>query len=494
MTQGSKSLKPIVGEKLPPIDNPGNPLLEQRKFLEAHQNELSTPCADYEVVNVSQSKRAVSLTHKMRQSLAMVKGMFTSLIQNQHIWDDKEKQGFLHELSLYIDRIGLLLEQYLLEVSPPEGVNRTSHPPFARIDQLLPQIVSEFEKEIGKRSIALEIPADAPLMEVDSDSFVHTVRDLLSDFIIDSTEGRRSQIVARDGVGRILFRISKQGGDSVITTEQPIFYQVVREEDRPENGSGNNQVVYSFDYEDRTSQRYRSPEVKPYAKKTRILVIASDHQTLRFLTTLLESGDYRVYPANTGKIALQLSVVEIPDVIILDTCLPDMDGFMLCGRLREFSTVPILMITTNTEEAKLIRGLDLGADDYLIKPFSGPELLARLRAILRRERFEGTETREPIFRSGDLTIDFAHRRITVRGQRIDLTPLEYKLLYHLAVNANRVLTHSQLLSKSWGDEYQDETHYLWVNISRLRRKIEKDPRNPEIIQTEPGVGYYLNAP
>ncbi len=226
-----------------------------------------------------------------------------------------------------------------------------------------------------------------------------------------------------------------------------------------------------------------------------VLIIEDDHSMKTLLETMLKTVGYKVLYALSGSIGLQLAATETPDIILLDISLPDVNGFDVCARIREFSSVPVVMITGHKSDKDVVRGLDVGADDYLIKPVNKAELLARVRANLRRARVPlEPATSEPSLKVGDLMIDFAQRKVTMRGKNIKLTPIEYKLLYNLAVNTGRVLTHEQLLDKVWGVGYEGERQHLWVNISRLRRKLERNPSKPEYIATEPGVGYYLPSP
>jgi two-component system KDP operon response regulator KdpE len=172
--------------------------------------------------------------------------------------------------------------------------------------------------------------------------------------------------------------------------------------------------------------------------------------------------------------------------------LPDLDGFEVCRLVREFSSVPIIMLTARAEESDKVRGLNLGADDYLTKPFGAEELLARVKAVLRRAR-PTPQPRHPTFQTGDLRVDFARHTVTVRGRPVKLSPTEFNLLQYLAIHAGQVLPHEDILKAVWGPEYRDETEYLRVYIRYLRQKIEDDPSHPSYILTEPGVGYMLRA-
>jgi two-component system KDP operon response regulator KdpE len=224
-------------------------------------------------------------------------------------------------------------------------------------------------------------------------------------------------------------------------------------------------------------------------KPLRILVVDDEPQIRRFLRTSLGAHGYHVIAACGGKEALILTSTEHPDVMLLDLGLPDMDGLEVVRRIREWSAVPIIVLSARGQERDKIAALDGGADDYVTKPFGMGELLARLRAALRH-RFQA-EVEEPVFQSGRLVVDLARRVVTVDGREVKLTPREYDLLRVLVTHAGKVMTHQQLLREVWGPASLYETHYLRVYIAQLRQKIEHDPARPCHILTEPGVGYRL---
>ena len=219
-----------------------------------------------------------------------------------------------------------------------------------------------------------------------------------------------------------------------------------------------------------------------------ILVVDDDPRMLRLLRLNLERAGYRVATEGDGVAALDRVDLEQPDLILLDVMMPAMDGFTFLARLREFSAVPVILLTAKGEERDKVQGLDLGADDYLTKPFGPAELLARVRAVLRRKA-QPAEVTPSILAIGDLTIDLARRRVVRQGEEIRLTPTEYKLLRELATNRGKVLLHGELLARVWGPEYRDEVDYLWTYVRYLRQKIEPDPAHPRYLLSEPGVGY-----
>jgi two-component system KDP operon response regulator KdpE len=222
----------------------------------------------------------------------------------------------------------------------------------------------------------------------------------------------------------------------------------------------------------------------------RILVVDDEIAIRRFLHTVLSAEEFFLHEAETGHSGLAAAATFRPDVILLDLGLPDIDGIQVIKRIREWSPVPIIVLSVREHEDDKIAALDAGADDYLTKPFGVGELLARIRAALRRSL---QQVPEPVFTSGGLQVDLNMRRVTVRGDEVQLTPTEYDILRLFVTHAGKVLTHSQILKQVWGIAYLEQPHVLRVNISNLRRKIEADPSRPRHIITEPGVGYRLNC-
>ena len=232
------------------------------------------------------------------------------------------------------------------------------------------------------------------------------------------------------------------------------------------------------------------------AKKTTILAADDDPQLLRLITRNLQLEGYDVLAASDGQQALELIENNSPDLVLLDVMMPRMDGFTVCYRVREFSSVPIIIITARGQDQDKVRGLDLGADDYLTKPFSVDELLARVRAVIRRSQFtarEYTQGLRATTETGSLVIDYSQHIVTLNGTEIALTPTEYRIIAYLAQNVGRVVTQDLLLEHVWGPEYLGESHMLQVNINRLRRKLEVDATEPRYILTKVGVGYSLAA-
>lgn len=224
-------------------------------------------------------------------------------------------------------------------------------------------------------------------------------------------------------------------------------------------------------------------------RNKKILVVDDEERMARFIRLNLEHDGFLVIEVYKGMQAVQALRDQMPDVVLLDVMLPDIDGFEVLQLIREVSSVPVIMLTAKGEEDDRVKGLELGADDYITKPFSPRELSSRVKAVLRRTEMPGTGNKELIEVDDHLKIDFGRREVWLDGELVKLRPTEYRLLYHLVQNAGWVLTYDQILSKVWGYEYRDEPHYVRLYVNYLRQKLEKDPANPIYILTERGVGY-----
>ena len=224
----------------------------------------------------------------------------------------------------------------------------------------------------------------------------------------------------------------------------------------------------------------------------KILVVDDDPTMLKMVEGHLQSSGYVVKGATDGSMGLRLAADWDPELILMDVMMPVMDGFTTTKRIREFSATPIIILTAKGDEHDLVRGLDAGADDYVVKPFSSQELLARVRAVLRRSETHGLEDyHHKIFRHGDLVLDVDRASVVVRGEEINVTATEFRLLVSLAGSMGDVSTREELLASVWGPDYRNEKTILWVTLSRLRQKIELDPKNPVHIVTRQGIGYAM---
>jgi len=227
--------------------------------------------------------------------------------------------------------------------------------------------------------------------------------------------------------------------------------------------------------------------------KESVLVVDDDIRILRMMHRIMELEGYRVLTAEDAEGALKVFDEEVPSLVLLDIMMPGMDGVTACRRIREFSQVPVIMVTAKDSVEDKVEGLEVGADDYITKPLSTEELAARVRAVLRRANFPDKPSK-PVFCSGDLVVDFVRHRVSLGGEEVHLTVTEYALLSYLAVNSSRVVTPDQLLKKVWGEEYVGATHILQVNIARIRQKLNDHTQKPKYILTRPGIGYMLSTP
>ena len=225
-----------------------------------------------------------------------------------------------------------------------------------------------------------------------------------------------------------------------------------------------------------------------------VLVIEDEPQMLRFLRTALQSHGYAVVEAQTGQMGLAQATLKRPDLVLLDLGLPDMDGLQVTEELRSWSTLPILVLSARGQEDDKIRALDAGADDYLTKPFATGELLARMRVALRHAARAAGQPEDPVFTVGALRVDLAAHQVHVGDALVHLTPTEFRILATLIHHAGKVVTQRHLLQEVWGPAHVQEAHYLRVYMAQLRRKLEHNPSRPEILLTEPGVGYRLRVP
>jgi two-component system KDP operon response regulator KdpE len=221
----------------------------------------------------------------------------------------------------------------------------------------------------------------------------------------------------------------------------------------------------------------------------RILVVDDEPRMIGFIRMNLELENFQVVEAHNGSEALEMIRTQLPDLVLLDVMMPKLDGYETLRTLREFSSIPVIMLTAKGEEEDIVYGLELGADDYIPKPFSPKVLSSRVRAVLRRSEMPSTSDKAVLQIDERLSVDFNRREVIVNGAEVKLRPTEYRLLYHLIENAGWTVPHEQILAKVWGYEYRDEAHYVRLYVNYLREKIEKDPSDPQYILTERGVGY-----
>jgi len=224
---------------------------------------------------------------------------------------------------------------------------------------------------------------------------------------------------------------------------------------------------------------------------SKILVIEDDHAIASLIKLQLETREYQVQISSDGEDGLRQAYAWQPDLVVLDIMMPNMDGWTVCSRLRELSKVPIIFVTAVGKETDIVRGLEMGADDYVVKPFSPRELVARIEAILRRAEDEASSIESRIYKNGPLTVNLENREVKLNDELVDLTPIEFRLLSTLIRNEDKVLSHQFILSQVWGPAYEEERQYLKLYVWYLRQKIEENPSKPQLILTERGVGYRL---
>jgi PAS domain S-box-containing protein len=461
-----------------------------------------------------------TVTHELRTPLAAIKGYVTTLLENYGRWDLASVQEFLETIDESADQLSRLVEN-LLDFSRLEANRLTLQRRNLDVAELAARLVED--TALQNRPVQFEVQFAEAFPQVWADPL--RVRQVLANLLQNAVKfspARSLITVSGQVAGRgIVVRVQDQGSGVPPEERERIFERFYQAEgtaqasgvglglyiarriveahggriwvEDPPQGQG---TVFAFELPiDNRSAAATAVEPPPAAwaarpeDQLRVLVVEDDRRLIHFVRANLEASGYGVLTALDGESGLETFQREQPDLLLLDVGLPKLDGYAVCERVREFSAVPIIMLTARTSEADRVRGLDLGADDYLTKPFGVKELLARVRAALRRSQVPDEVRTQPVLSRGDLTIDFARRQVTVAGRPVSLTPTEYKLLYHLAINAGQVLTHEQLLRKVWGSGYETETSYLWVYISRLRKKLEPDSEHPRYLLSETGVGY-----
>ncbi len=489
-------------------------------------------------VDMEQSWRASELlpiiSHELRTPIAAMKGFITTLLSNYRHWDDYECEAFLRKTNECADDLSQLIENVLEMGRLDKGLELHRRP--TQLASLVQRVLRDFSFQSGHCEFESEIPAHLPMLAIDPLKIERVLRNLLENSIKFSPQGGKIRILAElvekeivvgvedEGIGiapehlpHIFERFYQAGQGGAPKDGVGLGLSIVREliqahggRVRAESEPGNGATVYftlptngsmvtsghtSLESE-RTGADLNDWSTWRYALDGHplLLVVEDDKQMIQSLKKGLESQGFEILTTAYGSEAIDLVRSEKPDLVLLDLLLPDIDGLAVCERLRRFSDVPIIMITGKTAESYRVRGLDQGADDFLIKPFSNEELLARIRSVLRRTWVPGSIEPPSCLRFNGLEIDPTHYEVKTAEGPVRLTPTEHKLLFYLASNAGRILTHQQLLTRVWGYECEHQIEYLWVNISRLRKKIEPQPSQPCYILTEPGIGYCFTEP
>ncbi|HJT56203.1 MAG TPA: ATP-binding protein [Ktedonobacteraceae bacterium] len=473
--------------------------------------------------------------HELKTPLAIIKGCATTLLGNSMRWDPAMLREMLQMIDTQADRLHDLLNT-LLDVWKLDAGAQNLRLSEVRITELLKQVVAGWRKHAPGHRFVLLVPEEEIVARCDALRIEQALHHLLNNATTYSPVGTSINIQLETNDVEIRLSVTDQGIGIAPEHLDRIFdrfYHIPRGErstggnglglsvvratvaahggkiwaDSPGTGQGSSFFITlpfapslpgvgfaQTGIATSASGPLPAPRTGSLHSSQRIKVLIAEHDAriARYLRAHLEEQQYRVHTAGHGVQFLRQLDLEDPDIIMLSTQLADMEGLELLQRLREFSQAPVIMLCDECDEDERVRYLDLGADDLMSKPFSMQELLARVRVLLRRKSPDSEQsTTEAIFTSGDLTIDYAQHQVALQDRPVQLSRTEYKLLSTLAQNAGRVMTHELLLERVWGAEYNREVDFIWVYISRLRRKIEADPRHPRYILTVPDVGYKL---
>jgi DNA-binding response OmpR family regulator/signal transduction histidine kinase len=487
----------------------------------------------------SRSETLARAAHELKTPLAIIKGCATTLLGSSLNWEPTMLHEMLQMVDTQADRLHDILNT-LLDVWRLDAGVQNLRLSEVHISKLLEQLVERWRKHAPHHQFVCIIPAVDIVVQCDALRIEQALNHLLNNAVTYSPTGSSSKIQLEMNDGEVRLSITDQGVGIAHEHLERIFDRFYRisPSDERSSGSGLGLAVVRATVEAHGGKIWAdspgvghgttfyctlplapSPQVEPSQQKpwitasasspsgplaaprtghlkqtmrSKVVVVENDARIARYLRAHLEDQQYRVQTVTHGIQFLRQIDLEEPDMIFLATRLADMSGRELLQRLREFSRTPVMMLCDECDEDERVQLLDLGADDVVVKPFSMKELLARVRVLLRRSLIQGEQPGvEAIFRTGELTIDYAQHQVYMQGQPVQLSRTEYKLLYTLAQNVGRVMTHELLLERVWGAEYNREVDFIWVYISRLRRKIEADPRHPRYILTVPDVGYKL---
>ncbi len=487
----------------------------------------------------SRSETLARAVHELKTPLAVIKGCATTLLGNSLRWDPAILHEMLQMIDTQADRLHDILNT-LLDVWRLDAGVQNLRLSEVHISKSLEQLVARWRKHAPHHQFVCSIPAEDIVVQCDALRIEQALNHLLNNAVTYSPTGRAIKIQLETNDLEVRLSIADQGMGIAPEHLDRIFdrfYRVSPSEERP-SGSGLGLAIVRATIEAHGGKIWAdspgvgygatfyvtlplapSPRVEPLQEaawttasasspsgplaaprtgplkqimRSKVVVVENDARIARYLRAHLEGQQYHVQTITHGIQFLRQVDLQEPDLILLATRLVDMSGIELLQRLREFSRTPVMMLCDECDEEARVRFLDLGADDLVVKPFSIKELLARVRVLLRRPLAQGEQsTGEVIFRTGELTLDHAQHQVYMQGRPVQLSRTEYKMLYTLAQNVGRVMTHELLLERVWGAEYNREVDFIWVYISRLRRKIEADPRHPCYILTVPDVGYKL---
>jgi DNA-binding response OmpR family regulator/signal transduction histidine kinase len=461
------------------------------------------------------------VSHELRTPLTAIQGCVQTL-QSSSEADAARTQEFLQIIAEQSERLQELIDN-LLSLSQVEAGALRLRRELTQPQQLIQGVLRQTRDRLSGLRLQTDLAPDLPLVSADGRRIEQVLFNLLDNARKFAPPASTITVRAEQTDGTVVISVADQGPGIPAAERERVFerfYQLEQPTTRNIGGSGLGLAICkaiveahggwigvsaapgggaSFAFalpampSGETTERVAGPQqlVQPRSGRTEVLVVDDDPALRRLLETSLPDAGYRVRAAIEGQAALEAVVQQPPDLILLDIMLPGADGFTLCKQLREWTSVPIIMLTARAAEKDVVLGLQLGADDYVTKPFRASELIARMEAVLRRAQSDAAPDGPSLIQVDGLAIDLAQRRVTVDGAEVELTPIEYQILTYLARHAGQVLTHSQILKEVWGEAYSGENHYLWVHIAHLRQKLEPKSKRSRYILTERGVGYRL---
>jgi DNA-binding response OmpR family regulator/signal transduction histidine kinase len=464
------------------------------------------------------------VSHELRTPLTAIQGCVQTLLGSGTA-DPARTHEFLQIIAEQGDRLQDLIDN-LLSLSQVEAGALRLRRELLQPQQLIQSALRQLRDRLSGLRVQTDLAPALPLVSADGRRIEQVLFNLLDNARKFAPPGSTITVRAEQTDNTVVIAVADQGPGIPAAEREHVFerfYQLEQPTTRNIGGSGLGLAICkaiveahggwigvsaapgggaSFAFSlpampvDEPQAFAAGPNVlvQPRSGKTQVLVVDDDPALRRLLETSLPDAGYHVQTVVEAQAALEAVVQQPPDIILLDIMLPGADGFTLCKQLREWTNVPIIMLTARAAEKDVVLGLQLGADDYVTKPFRASELIARIEAVLRRAQFEAAPDGPSLIQLDGLTIDLAQRRVAVEGVDIDLTPIEYHILTYLARHAGQVLTHRQILQEVWGEAYSAENHYLWVHIAHLRQKLEPDGKRARYIHTERGVGYRLDKP
>jgi DNA-binding response OmpR family regulator/signal transduction histidine kinase/CHASE3 domain sensor protein len=464
------------------------------------------------------------VSHELRTPLTAIQGCVQTLLGGREA-DPSRTHEFLQIIAEQGDRLQDLIDN-LLSLSQVEAGALRLRRELVQPQQLIQSVLRQFRDRLSGLRVQADLAPGLPLVSADSRRIEQVLFNLLDNARKFAPPGSAITVRAEQTDGTVVISVVDQGPGIPAAERERVFerfYQLEQPAIRNVGGSGLGLAICkaiveahggsigvtavpgggaSFAFSlpampvDEAQGLTAGPNVlvQPRIGKTEVLVVDDDPALRRLLETSLPDAGYHVQTAIEAQAALEAVAQQPPDIILLDIMLPGADGFTLCKQLREWTSVPIIMLTARAAEKDVVLGLQLGADDYITKPFRASELIARIEAVLRRAQLEAAPDGPSRIQLNGLMIDLAQRRVSVDGADVELTPIEYQILAYLARHAGQVLTHSQILKEVWGEAYSAENHYLWVHIAHLRQKLEPKGKRTRYIHTERGVGYRLDKP